>query len=54
MEIPFGWERISLGTWRAKVFGGWIVKSVEHGGKDCSESMVFIKDVLHRWEVLKV
>jgi len=49
MKIEFKWERISLGTFRAKVFGGWIVTCVEHSESD--ESLVFIPDPEHKWQI---
>jgi hypothetical protein len=60
MEIPFFWrqidwiERCQIRTWRAKVIGGWVLRceswSIEPG---LSESMVFIPDPNHEWEIDK-
>lgn len=54
------WEQIDNYTQRAKVFGGWIVKSlvdVVHnlpdrgmqGGYDCRESICFVPDKNYEW-----
>lgn len=66
MVIKFEWERIAtcggLNEWedtcRAKVFGGWIVRtknlrvSSEIMVSDAmSESSVFVPDPLHEWDV---
>lgn len=64
--MKFEWEVLVCGTdneggcitHRAKVIGGWIVKNMcwadSPGGKDSpvqSESMVFIPDPNHEWEI---
>lgn len=37
---------------RMKVLGGWIVKSHTHSGNgSMSESMVFVPDITHEWEI---
>lgn len=61
--MKFEWENIfDLGliekertlTMRAKVFGGWIVKSIYYLEKKIrNETMVFVTDVNHEWEVDK-
>lgn len=66
--MKFEWEMIkdsnekTMGefTKRAKVFGGWLVKCVswvyETGQSDYqqhSESLVFIPDAEHKWEIVE-
>lgn len=59
-KIPFKWQRLQAGkkndtesyTNRVKVIGGWILHSFswrETGS--CSESMQFIPDAFHQWEI---
>ena len=43
MKIPFDWELIVHGTLRAKVIGGWVLRSFD--------SLVFIPDAHHSWEI---
>lgn len=38
-------------TDRAKVFGGWIVNSRTCVGPRAHESMVFVPDANHEWEI---
>lgn len=55
--MKFEWEKISgdftthARTWRAKVFGGWIVETDIKDKKDrpFSCSMVFVPDPKHLW-----
>lgn len=52
--MKFEWQRLDTETQRAKVFGGWIVRS--HDVDDCNnhytvESMVFVPDPEHKWKV---
>lgn len=57
MKIPFEWEILecnekrSIRTARAKVYGGWIVNSCVDKEALCCESMVFIPDPNHEWEI---
>jgi hypothetical protein len=48
-------ESTLFSTFRAKVFGGWIVRTVEYSYEvdtvSASESSVFIADPLHEWEI---
>ncbi len=57
MPIKFEWELICEAhkndTARAKVFGGWIVRSLTYPDDRVSESMVFVSDPNHEWEVEK-
>jgi len=62
MKIDFKWEIISYfegfsETKRAKVIGGWIVKcedyDTEVGTYAQSQSMIFIADPSHEWEVIE-
>lgn len=63
--IKFKWETLFMeekvnhtiinGSMRAKVFGGWIVRSMSHTFSEknlsSTESSVFIPDRNHEWEV---
>ncbi len=54
MKIPFKWEAIEETTARAKVIGGWILRSRDVD--ECNSaytvlSMVFVPDPKHEWEV---
>lgn len=53
MKIKFEWEEISFGVHRAKVINGWIIssRSYNHDGIVISESMTFIPDLEHKWEI---
>jgi hypothetical protein len=44
-KIPFKWKKIEEDTYRAKVFGGWLVKSEQAYG------LVFVKDERFDWEI---
>lgn len=58
------WETIDNNHQRAKVIGGWIVKSIvdvihnvpDRGmidGRDWREAMCFVPDQMHYWKVKK-
>ena len=58
--MKFEWETIknlpSCKTYRAKVIGGWIVQNntlihPETRESAMTESMVFIPDYTHKWEI---
>jgi hypothetical protein len=49
MEIKFEWETIGMFVDRAKVYGGWLVRT--YGG--ANEWVLFIPDPEHEWEVEK-
>ena len=56
MKIEFKWQLIHgdncTYTHRAKVIGGWIINQSTIGGYVAlSESMVFIPDPNHEWEI---
>jgi len=62
MKIKFEWEQIceigTLSTLRAKVFGGWLVRTVawthrwgDQQIQSLSESSVFVSDPNHEWEI---
>jgi len=60
MKIPFEWENIYektinsthfAFTGRAKVLGGWIINNRTCAGSRGHESMVFIPDEKHEWEL---
>lgn len=54
--MKFQWQKIYDSsyskTYRAQVFGGWIVqhREVDDNGAECM-SMVFIPDPAHTWEI---
>lgn len=59
-KIPFKWERLSGftnengnggGSWRAKVYGGWILNSTFMVNDARTETSVFIPDPSHEWEI---
>lgn len=54
MKIPFDWENVdhtSNGyTERAKVIGGWLVRSYEYDN-GIAYAMCFVPDVDHEWEI---
>jgi hypothetical protein len=51
--MKFEWEKIYEKdfdtTWRAKLIGGWLVKTVIRTSETYSTTMVFIDDRHHRW-----
>lgn len=52
--VPFTWghKYIGDGVDRAKVFGGWIVRSQEHHGEhQVSIAICFVPDPNHEWRV---
>lgn len=59
--MKFEWENLctigDMGTSRAKVIGGWIVRSVAWSKRDhdwtfhLSESSVFVPDPNHEWTI---
>lgn len=63
MKIKFEWECIytkvgenkvaGIVTNRAKVLGGWMVRTITWSGTEvhCSESSVFVPDPTHLWEI---
>ncbi len=64
--VPFNFEQIDDSHQRAKVFGGWLVKSFENvyhaemtdhhsGGEgwDWRVAMAFVPDPKHEWEIEK-
>lgn len=58
MKMKFRWEVIhtnagnTVETSRAKVIGGWIVNNCSAANTNTpSESMVFISDPSHQWEI---
>jgi hypothetical protein len=48
VNIPWKWEELDIWTDRAKVIGGWLVRSMF---ADNGESIVFINDPDHRWTI---
>lgn len=52
-RIDWQWEVLDVFTKRAKVIGGWIVQYGSHTNKgSVSESMVFVPDRDHEWEIM--
>jgi hypothetical protein len=61
MIIDFGWEWLADSThwytYRAKVFGGWVVRHLEWDTEKkgmpqpLTVAMVFIPDPNHEWEI---
>lgn len=56
--MKFEWEKIhgtnSCETYRAKVFGGWIVNNLQiqfDDGQVASESSIFVPDTYHEWVI---
>ena len=53
--MKFEWINLDECTWRAKTISGWIVKTrmfIEGTrGVVMSESMVFVPDQEHKWEI---
>jgi len=59
-RLEWNWEQLDEGTFRAAVFGGWLIlhiKTVMIVGKNTaqiqSESMSFVPDREHSWSILK-
>ncbi len=60
IKLEWNWEQIEdlndgrLQTLRAKVIGGWVLKSITQDmkAKVMSESMVFIPDRDHEWSII--
>lgn len=62
-RLDWNWEKLDNNTYRAQVFGGWIVRCVGGFGKaevvsvkeaknlQLSESMVFVSDRDHQWTI---
>lgn len=62
-RINWEWEKLEeksedgvywFATYRAKVFGGWIVRTFDltHVTNTTSESMVFVPDHNHQWFIM--
>lgn len=51
-KIEWKLEKLDDHTYRAKVIGGWIVtKAIFHPKGGVTESMVFVADRDHEWEI---
>ena len=57
-KIPFRWTHIETigsrpdyNSKRAKVFGGWIVRTTLETVNGASISICFLPDPLHQWEI---
>lgn len=62
LKMKFEWEKIcshgDMATMRARVFGGWIVRTVcwtkewtANVMRGVAESSVFVPDPKHEWEI---
>lgn len=54
----FDWEKIGAETFRAKAIGGWVLlrrvtRGIYTDFQVLSESMIFIKDENHEWNIAK-
>ena len=52
-KIDWNWERLDNSTWRAKILGGWLVKSEFTNNKSASVSIAFVPDRDHGWMINK-
>ena len=50
-KIEWVWERLDTSTWRAKVIGGWALKSECSVGKQPATALTFIPDRDHEWSI---
>ena len=46
--IVFEWEKLSEGTYRAKVLGGWVLRDFDG---ESGNAMIFVPDPNHEWGV---
>ena len=57
LKLYWNWEKLDETTYRAKVIGGWLVKthaSAEgKSGWAISETVTFLQDSEHRWVILQ-
>lgn len=51
-KIEWQWEKLDDATWRAKVIGGWLVKSEYCLGKTPATTMAYVIDRDHEWHVI--
>ena len=62
-QIGLEWERIGQSEFRAKVFGGWLIKTYEEvmhhlpdrggleNGWDWRPALAFVPDPGHEWDI---
>jgi hypothetical protein len=50
-KLPWEWEKLDTETFRAKVVGGWVLKSISMGRK--CQSMTFVHDIDHEWMIMQ-
>ena len=59
-SLEFKWEQIEVGTYRAKVWGGWLVRTSKsstvrstRAGHNVAHgvAMVFVPDKHHDWKI---
>jgi hypothetical protein len=54
-KIEWLWERLDKDTYRAKVIGGWIVKSGwTPEEREVDLSMIFVPDRDHEWVIVQI
>lgn len=51
--LKWEWEVLDENTMRAKVIGGWIVLHHAEKNKQLTESMAFVSDRDHGWQIIK-
>ncbi len=56
-KISWAWEKLDENTYRAKVIGGWVLHHTICDGIASkpitrSESMIFIADSDHQWQIV--
>ena len=56
MKLRFKYEQIDSVTYRAKVPGGWLIKSEDPTWKpdqSVQVNLIFISDPNHEWEIIE-
>lgn len=55
-RIEWDWEKVDRRTERAKVIGGWLIRSFNYKNEKSfevtAESMVFVPDSNHDWTIV--
>ena len=52
-KIEWQWEKLDESTSRAKVIGGWVIKSEYSIGKSQATTLQFIADRNHEWRIVQ-
>ena len=52
-KIEWQWENLDDSTSRAKVIGGWVIKSEYSIGKSKATTLQFVADRDHEWHISK-